>query len=288
MKLEKIAKREFMVYDEAEAKDAGIEYCKDWRSAQKGDWILTDDGKVIEVLNRSEYLRKTQKKPEVRIRTGYGVTPTYYGKIMAKRYIVSSAHGSYGEDLKRQVKPSHLQNYFMELLSRIWKPGKLFTTEEIITAYMAAYCENNPNTALVKGKGIVKRHWRTFVSKEFSEILDSQKLTKLEVGKLWKLAVKKVKAEGASAKDLISVIKELSTIHGAYDREKEEKTEGTAIMIVDPGAAKLMKVLSMFQAYLDSGEITIASKDEEILRKAIAEALTQGAEVPQLKGGVDE
>ena len=45
--------KRYIVYTESEAREAGIEY-KRWDSdPEKGDWILTDDGYVIQVLGKS-------------------------------------------------------------------------------------------------------------------------------------------------------------------------------------------------------------------------------------------
>ena len=51
----------FDVYDVDECSDLSIEYQEDWRNAEKGDWILTSDDKVLQVLNRRVENKKTHK-----------------------------------------------------------------------------------------------------------------------------------------------------------------------------------------------------------------------------------
>ena len=62
----------FDVYTEEEAKQENITPIDDWRTAQVGDWIKTQDGKVIQVIGRREENPSNVKKSYIFIRTGYG------------------------------------------------------------------------------------------------------------------------------------------------------------------------------------------------------------------------
>jgi hypothetical protein len=76
----------FDVFTKEEATTLGIKYKKDWRNADKGDWILTSDNKVLQVLKKRQENKKDRKKPVVYIRTGYGEVPTYKSNIYAYKY----------------------------------------------------------------------------------------------------------------------------------------------------------------------------------------------------------
>jgi len=63
------------IYTVAEAKEKGIEYLDNWREGWAGDWVLTDDGHVAEILRRSGGKLSTTGKPVadrgiIRIPTG--------------------------------------------------------------------------------------------------------------------------------------------------------------------------------------------------------------------------
>ena len=55
--------RVFDVFESSEADDLGIKYSADWRNASKGDWVLTADEKVLQVLGRRKY--DTGRKKEI-------------------------------------------------------------------------------------------------------------------------------------------------------------------------------------------------------------------------------
>ena len=44
----------FEVYEVSQAEEKGLKFSKDWRNASKNDWILTADGKVIQVIGRRD------------------------------------------------------------------------------------------------------------------------------------------------------------------------------------------------------------------------------------------
>ena len=51
-------KRTYLIYDSLDEfnKDAGGESCvENWRRGQEGDWVLTDDGRVLEILKRAAF-----------------------------------------------------------------------------------------------------------------------------------------------------------------------------------------------------------------------------------------
>ena len=149
--------RIFDIHDQRDADEQGIKYLVDWRSANKGDWILTDDGKVIEVLGRRNHSSKA-KKPIYLIRTGYGETPTYRKKIFAQK-AWDYDRDKHDRSIKFKVKPTVLQTAFIGCLienfalgqNGMWKPS------ELIEAYMHTYQDNNPSQALQRALWILKK-----------------------------------------------------------------------------------------------------------------------------------
>ena len=169
--------RIFDIYDQVEAEEKSIKYLVDWRSANKGDWILTDDGKVVEVLGRRDHCSKA-KKPIYLIRTGYGETPTYRKKIFARK-AWDYDRDKYNMSIKFRVKPTTLQAAFLNCLienfalgqNGMWKPS------ELIEAYMHIYQDNNPSQALQRDLWILKKD----TVKEKLSLLLKDKLEKVGI-----------------------------------------------------------------------------------------------------------
>ena len=56
-----IKKVEHKVYEDLDELPVGLVYLKDWRVAEIGDWILADDGCIIQVLRKNSMIKKRGK-----------------------------------------------------------------------------------------------------------------------------------------------------------------------------------------------------------------------------------
>ena len=56
-----IKKVEHKVYEDLSEIPEGIQYLKDWRQGEIGDWVLADDGCIIQVLRKSSMMKKKGK-----------------------------------------------------------------------------------------------------------------------------------------------------------------------------------------------------------------------------------
>ena len=59
-----IKDRKHFVYDSIDEVPQGIDYKADWRNATVGDWVLADDGCIIQIL-RSGHLKRPYRKKDV-------------------------------------------------------------------------------------------------------------------------------------------------------------------------------------------------------------------------------
>jgi|TARA_R100000789_G_C3020279_1_gene153362 hypothetical protein len=166
----------FDQYTIDEAKVLGIVFTDDWRNAQPGDWIKTTDCKVIQVLDRiigKTYQGKAQLKPRKvsdMVVTGYGKTPTHFGKILARK----CGPRRDGQSPVFEVRGTDLQRDFLDRLMEYGEvaPDGMFSTNSIIQAYMAVYIQNNPKSALLRGRGILKQKWaKTIMSAKMKDKL---------------------------------------------------------------------------------------------------------------------
>jgi hypothetical protein len=173
--------KEFDIYSPKQAHDLNIKFSPDWRNANKGDWIITEDDFVLKVLDRKEFERDN-RKPIVYIYTGFGGIPTHYANLKAKKYDVTRGHGA--EKIIYRTRGTINQREFVESLCKnatLTKDGN-FTKEALIKAYMLTYSENNPNTAIVRARKIIKREW---ARKYMSQVMREQfKLINWDDGKV--------------------------------------------------------------------------------------------------------
>lgn len=287
MKIEKIAKRVFKVYDEAEATEAGIKYRKDWRNAEEGDWILTSDGKVIKVLNRTVWGRKDVKKVTYKLLTGYGRVPTTHSRIFARKYRVRKTEDPWVRDILSTTKQRSAVKKLIDH-GKLVKIGDayVFTDSDKIAAWCATYMENNPSTALRRMNGLLRKNWvKEYVSKIAKE---AAKDLGWDEGRYVKELVKMFNSEAAKGDGVKTrrlLLNDLGNVTGALDKEKEERSE-TSVIMFSPDAQKYIDAISMLRALIDGGRITIDAEYREVIDKLVTEALTQGAKVPQLKGEV--
>jgi len=227
----------FEVYRISEADDLGIKYCKDWRKASKNDWILADDGIVLQVLGRRKY-DTGRKKDIYLIRTGYGETPTYRRSIFACRQPDYEWDIRYKKGLVRNVKPTALQGAFIQQLMDNYEPDErgLWKIPHIIDAYMSVYCDNNPSSSLRRAMAILRKDSvKEVMAGKMKERLELVGIDDEYVAKKYK---KFIEDSGAPASTRLQALNRVSDIMGHVEK-KENTTEQTVFMLSD-GDKKLL------------------------------------------------
>ena len=149
----KCRNKTFEVFDKLEAENLGICFIEDWRNSKEGDWILTSDNKVLQVLNRRMTVKKSHKKAITFIRTGYGEVPTYKPGIFSREYTDWHWDNGHRYDLLKDVKPTLKQSMFIDKLISIGDIDKLgmWSYESVVSAYQNIYQDNNPTNSLQRG-----------------------------------------------------------------------------------------------------------------------------------------
>jgi len=213
--------KEFDLYSPKQAHDLNIKFSPDWRNANKGDWIITEDDFVLKILDRKEFERDN-RKPIVYIYTGFGGIPTHYANLKAKKYDVTRGHGA--EKIIYRTRGTINQREFIEHLCKnatLTKDGG-FTKESLIKAYMLAYSENNPNTAIVRARKIIKREW---ARKYMSHVMREQfKLINWDDGKVAREYDSLYKNVPQNSNLHFNVLNKISHL---MDHNKEEKIGGS-------------------------------------------------------------
>ena len=143
---------QYTVFDSEDEVPVDIEYKKDWRKGKIFDWVLADDGCVIQILRKGD-----MKKPKGKVRevtylgtcTGTFVVSPTTKMDTSKRVNIYSIGG----DIERNQRLDDRQN--------------LSTREELFVqyiaggmdprdAYLKAFPTNNPNYAGVRAGQLIK------------------------------------------------------------------------------------------------------------------------------------
>ena len=227
----------FEGYEVSQAEEKGLKFSKDWRNASKNDWILTADGKVIQVIGRRDY-KKDRKKKVYLIRTGYGETPTYKPKIYARKQPDYEWDIRYKKNLVRNVKPTALQSAFIQQLVDYFEPDDkgMWKIPDIIDAYMSVYCDNNPSSSLRRAMAILRKD----TVKEVMSSLMKDRLENIGVDDDYVASKYKnfIEDIDAPASTRLQALNRVSDILGHVKKE-ENKTEQTVFMLSD-GDKKLL------------------------------------------------
>ena len=221
----------FDVYTEEEAKQENITPIDDWRTAKVGDWIKTQDGKVIQVIGRREENPSNVKKSYIFIRTGYGEQPNYYRD---KYY--------FGKDLIKNVRPTAKQRTFVDALFLKGKTDKLgmWDSESIILAYQSIYKDNNPEQALRRGMGILKRkHIREYIAMNMRDKLSALGMDDDYVASQYKNIIEDIDIPPATK---LNALNRVSDMLGHLTKEKKEEQIEGVFALSDGDIKKLATV----------------------------------------------
>ena len=235
----KCRNKEFHIYSVQEAIENNIEYRDDWRYADKGDWVLTGDNMVIQVISRRKTQKKDRKKPIYYIRTGFGEIPTYKSTLYAKKYPDPVHDKGFMYEVERDVKPTILQKRFLDALvqSKDMEPNGMWTNESIINAYQSVYRDNNPTNSLKRGNIILKKKR---IKEHMSELMkDKLAAIGLDDDYVATNLKKFVEDEAITPNVRLSALNRVSTLLG-HDEKKVEQLEGITTIAISEGDKKML------------------------------------------------
>ena len=234
----------FDVYTEEEARELGIEPVKDWRQAEVGEWLQTQDGKILQVTGKRKANPSNVKKSYIFIRTGYGECGVHKKHVYAQEqpdYYRDSYY--FGKDLIKNVRPTAKQRTFVDTLFLSGKTDKMgmWDAESIKRKHIREYIAMNMRDklgALGLDDDYVANKYREMI--EDIEIPAATKLNALNrvSDMLGHLAKEKREEhiEGVFAlsdgdiKKLSSVRKSIAeTTYGAQNNRDEEIYESPAV-----------------------------------------------------------
>ena len=184
----------------------------DWRTAEEGEWTISDDGKILTVLKKITVNKDSKKKKEG-VRTLLGTFFTNSSTPMSgepKKDIYRFGN------LKKKFT-THKEKYFAKLVAQ---------GVDVTDAYLHSFDTNNKDYAHQKSRVLLKqKRIRTLVNKEVEQILDE-----LGISKTYLLEQAKDIVEKRDAKDSdrLRALETLMKISGLLSKEK--KTESLALI----------------------------------------------------------
>ena len=180
MDFKTIKKKHHYLYDNIEefnALCADGTISGDWRKGNKGDWVLTDDGYVLEILKKSNISHPAYKKPRTYVRTVCGsyIVEQNSHKILGEKGIAENIyHFSGNNDSKKDYRQDRKLKSREFLFARYVAEGN-----DVISAYMKAYprAKDKKYIAEKTSSLLNKEEIRTMVKEEIKKILDDEGVT---------------------------------------------------------------------------------------------------------------
>ena len=186
---------------------------KEWRKADEGDWCVSDDGKIIQILKKDSLISK-KKKPVPYIRTAIGMftltkTSRLKGTIKTYIYRFSTKNST---DLSVKAKNLTVaKKIFAKYIAEGMEP-----TEAYIKAYPTTHSKNY---AEIKSKLLLRNKTvRQQVDKEIESIMSDVGITKRYLLESTKDIVDKGEAKD---NDKLRAIETLMKISGMLNTEKK-------------------------------------------------------------------
>lgn len=146
-----IKKQEHHVYEDIDEIPEDLVYLKDWRKAEIGDWVLSDDACIIQVL-RKNALTKPRGKVRVVYTVGtctgtFSTSPKTKMDTIKRDNIYSMSGKETRDTFKNRSKITSNETLFASLLTRGVSPED---------AYLKVYRTNNKKYAKLQAGILVK------------------------------------------------------------------------------------------------------------------------------------
>ena len=243
---------------EEDAKKKGIKIREDWRNAKKGEFILTIDGIVLEILDRTKDSQSRDRKPTIYLHTDIGKFPTTISCVYARRV-------PFNEDSDINVG-SHLNKVFVEDLKLYGKlgPNGQFTPESIIKSYKSVYAENNDVTALMRGRNILKKEWvKKYMSKQLKKSFLDQDWNTDKLAKKYIEFIESNKIPATVRKQCLDVMRE------SFDVPDDAPDETLKLLFSKEDQKKLepiVQILALYKSWEAQDKIMDAEFVEEVIK----------------------
>ena len=226
------------VYDVKEEVPPHIKIISDWRKGNIGDWVLADDGSIIQVLRKGTMLRKNGERGYIGTCTGTFIALKDSYMDTDKRTNIYSFGGNSTPEqaVNNRNKMTANEELFVLYISQGLSPED---------AYVKAFPTNNKRYARMKAVNLIKtERVKTAVKEELKPILEE-----LEIDE--RMVLRGIRVEAQTAEKADTRLKALFKLSDILDLE-------------DKNAAKVQQVTGIAFQGLTNDMIDAAERPKEI------------------------
>tara|TARA_R100001082_G_scaffold110655_1_gene91224 strand:- start:4048 stop:4812 length:765 start_codon:yes stop_codon:yes gene_type:complete len=218
----KINKINHPIYEdmgEFEKYNPGIDVIKNWRDGTEGDWIVSDDGQVCQVLKRGELkASKTSNNLKYYIRIPLGTfvcndKTRIEGEPRKNLYSFGLANKTVWNHKIEKKETTHREFLFAQFVAK---------GDNIVDSFVKAYPTNNKKYAKGQAKILMKaKRIQKLIREEIDKVLTEADITPLYLLEGMRAIVDNSQSQD---KDKIQAIKTLMQISGMMDTEKRSES----------------------------------------------------------------
>ena len=219
MRYYKISKIDHTVFDSTDEVPENIKYLEDWRDGHQSDWVLSDDGCVIQILREGTMLKPKGKVRSVRYIgtcTGTFLVSKKTSMDTSKRVNIYSIGGNIDRDqrIEDRQKLSSKEEVFVQYLA---------SGMDARRAYLKAFPTNDPHYAGLRAGQLVKTtRIRTVMKEELKPVMEE-----LDIDE--KFILEGIKHEAQTANKSDTRLKALFKLSDIMDMEDKNRTQVTQI-----------------------------------------------------------
>jgi predicted Ser/Thr protein kinase len=179
-----------------------------WRVGQEGDWVLTDDNHVVQILKKATY----NGMETVRCITGtYKINSNHFMGSDIPENIYSFSKENRYKAFKNKKEPSRKEFMFAQYVAR---------GEGTLDSYLKAFKTNNKDYAKRRANELLhSERVRKMVSEEIKEILDGEGVTPGYIIQVFKQVCDVAEKDG----DRLRALENLAKIAGLFETEKKSE-----------------------------------------------------------------
>jgi len=214
----RINKIEHTVFDSIDEVPSSISYIEDWRDGHLSDWVIADDGSVVQILREGTMLKsKGSKREQVYLGTCTGtfiVSKRNKMDTSKKDDIYSFGGRERNERIESNENLSSREHTFVQLLASGMDARK---------AYLKAFPTNDPHYAGMRAGQLIKTtRIKTAMKEELKPYME-------ELGIDEHYILKNIKSVVDSAPKEDTKLKALFKLADIMDMEDKNKTQVTQL-----------------------------------------------------------
>tara|TARA_Y100000593_G_scaffold12731_1_gene23548 strand:+ start:428 stop:1168 length:741 start_codon:yes stop_codon:yes gene_type:complete len=219
----KVNKITHVVFENTEEVPEDISYLREWRDGRLHDWVLSDDGCVIQILREGKMVKPKGKVREARyIGTCTGTffvsKKTKMDTSRRNNIYTFSGNGDFNEQTESRENLTSREEMFVNYCARGMDPRQ---------AYLQAFPTDNPHYAGIRAGQLIKTtRIRTAMKEELKPVMEELNLNETYVLENMKNIIDTSQKDDTRLKALFK----LADIMDMEDKNKTQVTQITGAM----------------------------------------------------------